>query len=358
MHNLPKFSSQEIASKFQHNQFYDRTFTFDHKGRIAQSEFGTIDSASSRGLITLDQCFDFANKVDHLKGADRYDCVTCKSKQEALKHNQIHKVPNILMITLQRFKSGHKNNDLVDFPIRGFDLSKHTITKDASMIYDLYGIVNHSGTLGFGHYTAKCFNGSVGKWLHYNDSMVSEIQSLNTFTGQGYGFDSSVANSDQVQDFVSKGLKNELVTSHAYVLFYKRRGFNPESIEDFEALKISNSGEMDHLIHVTESTQASSTAPSSTPPPTAPSALETPFAVPQKEAPSGAASSFLESANSANLEDLQQIHMMEMAANDPKNSHASALDKSMEAEPAATIENALMHDSSDNGSHGSHHKED
>ena len=254
LHKLQGYTSQEIASKFQANQLYDRTFTLDNHGRIIENEFGMIDSSSSsKNVVNLDQCFEYSHKVDILKGADMYDCIKCNSKQEALKKNQIQKVPNVLMLTLQRFKNGIKNNELVDFPIRGFDLSKYAIVQDETMIYDLYGIVNHSGTLGIGHYTAKCYNEAEGRWLHYNDSHVSEIKSGNSFSVNGHGPDSKMTSSEQILNYVSHHLKQELVTMHAYVLFYKRRGFDPKTQEDFDALKVASTGEMDHMIKLTES---------------------------------------------------------------------------------------------------------
>ena len=70
------------------------------------------------------------------------------------------------------------------------------------MLYDLYGVVNHSGTLNFGHYTAKCFNVAENKWYTYNDSMVSQIKTM------------------------FSDIREEVVTPAAYVLFYKKRGFN------------------------------------------------------------------------------------------------------------------------------------
>lgn len=61
------------------------------------------------------------------------------------------------------------------------------------MIYDLYGVVNHYGTMGGGHYTAYCQNFLNKKWYEFNDSRVSEIS------------------------------KNDIVSGDSYVLFFRRR---------------------------------------------------------------------------------------------------------------------------------------
>jgi ubiquitin carboxyl-terminal hydrolase 4/11/15 len=61
------------------------------------------------------------------------------------------------------------------------------------VIYDLYGVVNHYGTMGGGHYTAYCQNFLNKKWYEFNDSRVSEIS------------------------------KNDIVSGDSYVLFFRRR---------------------------------------------------------------------------------------------------------------------------------------
>lgn len=43
-------------------------------------------------------------------------------------------------------------------------------------VYNLVGVVNHSGDIDFGHYTAECRNPINGKWYDFNDSSVHEIK--------------------------------------------------------------------------------------------------------------------------------------------------------------------------------------
>lgn len=77
-----------------------------------------------------------------------------------------------------------------------------TLTKEENAdehIYDLYGVVNHSGSLGGGHYTSMCFNEVEEKWFNFNDSFVTEVK--------------------------PPDVDKDLITPRAYVLFYMRRGF-------------------------------------------------------------------------------------------------------------------------------------
>jgi len=75
---------------------------------------------------------------------------------------KIFKFPNVLIINFKRFKFSAYNKQKLDneviFPIKNFNLgelfpdSTDKTKKDA--IYSLIGIINHSGGLGGGHYTA------------------------------------------------------------------------------------------------------------------------------------------------------------------------------------------------------------
>ena len=130
--------------------------------------------------------------------------------------------PKILMLQLKRFtskkgasksgKSGFFNlayaqicqqekvDEPVDFPLDGLDVQKYVKMncKEAgvSSTYDLFGIVNHFGSLNGGHYTATCKNSVDGEWYYFNDSSVSSA---------GHGGSSRI------------------MADAAYVLFYRRR---------------------------------------------------------------------------------------------------------------------------------------
>lgn len=57
--------------------------------------------------------------------------------------------------------------------------SKHNST--ANPTYRLVGIVNHSGDINYGHYTAECKNPINNKWYNFNDSSVSETKINSSF---------------------------------------------------------------------------------------------------------------------------------------------------------------------------------
>ena len=68
--------------------------------------------------------------------------------------------------------------------------------------YNLYGVVNHHGALGGGHYTAMAKNSVDGLWYSYDDERVCQME------------------------------EEDIVTSEAYLLFYIRTDMDGVSIKD------------------------------------------------------------------------------------------------------------------------------
>ena len=66
---------------------------------------------------------------------------------------------NDFMICFQFGVKRNKLNTLIDFPIKGLDMSCHILPRNSAcdvpdhQIYDLYGVCNHYGNMLGGHYT-------------------------------------------------------------------------------------------------------------------------------------------------------------------------------------------------------------
>lgn len=64
----------------------------------------------------------------------------------------------------------------MEFPLYNLDLSTFVTDVDflnsmnIDLKYDLYGIINHYGTLSFGHYVSIIKNLQENKWYKYDDS--------------------------------------------------------------------------------------------------------------------------------------------------------------------------------------------
>jgi ubiquitin carboxyl-terminal hydrolase 8 len=103
--------------------------------------------------------------------------------------------PNILAIDLKRFNNRFQKNQIyITFPLDELDLSSYVIGyKKDKFKYELYGVCNHSGGVMGGHYTSYVKNAN-GKWYHYNDTSVSEVE-----------------------------INESIVSPKAYVLFYRKK---------------------------------------------------------------------------------------------------------------------------------------
>jgi ubiquitin C-terminal hydrolase len=109
---------------------------------------------------------------------DRWFCDQCKTKVNAITKNTIWDLPKYLIISLGRyqfFPRPIKINTPVYYPLENLDMSKYySGFKNQSLKYNLYAVSNHFGNQNGGHYTAFRKNPD-GKWYHFNDENVSEI---------------------------------------------------------------------------------------------------------------------------------------------------------------------------------------
>ena len=108
-------------------------------------------------------------------------CSKCNKICIHSKKLKISQPPNILILSLQRFKknSNVKNNCFVSFS-ENLNLSNF-IDKDCGFEgdtnYILYAIINHTGTISSGHYYSylKISNSKDYNWYEFNDDKVIEL---------------------------------------------------------------------------------------------------------------------------------------------------------------------------------------
>ncbi|TPX70604.1 hypothetical protein SpCBS45565_g01590 [Spizellomyces sp. 'palustris'] len=131
-----------------------------------------------------------------------YKCDNCKSHQKASKSLKLYRCPEILVLHLKRFTYSYYSRDKIEtnvkFPAEGLvldEIMSDLEGRDLEVRYDLFGISNHMGGLGGGHYIAHVRNIDDKIWYEKNDTHVSLCTD-----GPGTGMGPS-----------------------AYVLFYQRR---------------------------------------------------------------------------------------------------------------------------------------
>ncbi|EPS68125.1 hypothetical protein M569_06655 [Genlisea aurea] len=158
-------------------------------------------SCDDDSRISLYKCVENFLKEDRLGPTDMWLCPVCKDRREADKKLDLWRLPEVLIVHLKRFfynertSETTKLNAFVDFPVEDFDLSNFIAARNDDgrlTSYELYGIINHYGNAGGGHYTAF-IKGKKENWYGFDDAKVSCLGD--------YG----------------------MVTPAAYVLFYKRK---------------------------------------------------------------------------------------------------------------------------------------
>jgi len=170
-----------------------------------------ITEKESRKTLTVCKCIEKYCQMEQLEETEMWFCNLCKEHVRAWKKFHIYRAPPILIIHLKRFHysaSTHRRDKIdtvIDFPLTGLDLTSEVMhwNEEEKPIYDCYAVSNHYGGLGGGHYTAYALNDDK-TWGHYDDSRVSV-------------------------DVDAK----EVVSSAAYVLYYRRRDIVFDTTPDF-----------------------------------------------------------------------------------------------------------------------------
>ena len=130
-------NKNNINLKLYHSSFND----------IVETTNGNIEK------ITIDDCFKLFTRKEELN--DIF-CEKCNKKTLFTKYLDIERIPKFLVLVLKRFKYTLMHMDkieyLINFPIEHLNLKEYTTQKKLLNNYDLYGIINHIGTITHGHY--------------------------------------------------------------------------------------------------------------------------------------------------------------------------------------------------------------
>lgn len=189
----------------------------------------TSSNAASTGRstpapVTLAQCLDKFTSGETLDAT--FNCTTCNEPRQIQKRLSIKRLPPVLSIQLKRFLhtgSFTKNEIRVEFPLI-LDMNKYTCDyendsstankmRKSPLLYELFGVVCHQGSLNTGHYTCmmKSSSGRVSiflsclitilltafffffplhcfflKWFHFDDAMVSTISVEDVIKANAY----------------------------------------------------------------------------------------------------------------------------------------------------------------------------
>ncbi|OHT10658.1 hypothetical protein TRFO_04160 [Tritrichomonas foetus] len=169
-------------------------------------------SLQVRGQISFENSFRLSLAEEKFIGKDKYFAESLGRKIEAKKSSCIKSAGDYLVIQLRRFEydiksfTKYKIDDKFVFPDE-FDLTPYTENPNGpKQIYELTGVIVHSGTTEVGHYVS-CVKQN-NKWYEINDQFSSFLNNKESIF---YGGNIQFMAHD---DFTTN--------PSAYILFYKR----------------------------------------------------------------------------------------------------------------------------------------
>ena len=131
-------------------------------------------------VLTLEDCFEHNEHVDHFTGDNKMYCNDCQKEAEADYQTVLYMPPTVLSIVLNR---GRGNLDFQEDFKFGIDLDIKKYIHNQSFKqygkYYLIGMVVHSGESSMnGHFIAYCRMDKNADWYCYNDAFVDPVDNI------------------------------------------------------------------------------------------------------------------------------------------------------------------------------------
>ncbi|XP_041916830.1 uncharacterized protein LOC121681260 [Alosa sapidissima] len=128
----------------------------------------------------LQDCLALFFQQSTLTKGDQMWCTQCGMRRDAAVLTTLSQPPEVLILHLKRFdcqgQTKRKLRTNVIFPLTNLDLSPYLSNSSSQHNnYSLYGVVNHTGDLDMGHYTACCRSSMTRRWHVFDDANVESL---------------------------------------------------------------------------------------------------------------------------------------------------------------------------------------
>nr|XP_009938600.1 PREDICTED: inactive ubiquitin carboxyl-terminal hydrolase 50 [Opisthocomus hoazin] len=145
----------------------------------------------AKSPCALQDCLKCFFQQDTLTWNNQIYCSWCGTKQDAAVKGTITKAPQIIIFHLKRFewqgKHRRKLSTEICYPLSNLDLAPYSsLLACQATAYSLCAVVNHSGFLDDGHYTAFCKHSVTEAWYSFDDAQITEIPSSSVQTDTAY----------------------------------------------------------------------------------------------------------------------------------------------------------------------------
>ncbi|KAJ8340401.1 hypothetical protein SKAU_G00350340 [Synaphobranchus kaupii] len=184
-HNSPDLQGESsIVTQLFEGQLSYLTVCMDCSHQIQQNQVFTMLSLPVPNHVikcSLQDCLALFFQQSTLTNTERRLCPECGLRQDTAVKTTLVKPPDILVLHLKRFecRGNHKKKlkTNVVFPLENLDLTPFSPNlSPRHSKYSLYAVVNHTGNLDMGHYTAYLHNAHTRSWHKFDDAAVSDVQ--------------------------------------------------------------------------------------------------------------------------------------------------------------------------------------
>ena len=195
--NIKTIKSFDISNKDLQNAFSDFYFYKENSSPIVDLFYGNFINVNKCGLGHITS-FDFSvynmlelsiskfkkdniiNLETLIQNYTQYGslgieefCEKCNCNSPSFFGMEILNAPDILIIFINRVINNQYFNNLLDFPTNLYFKDYVLEDKHLNNNFELIGVINHTGSASFGHYTADCKNFIDNKWYYFNDRWIS-----------------------------------------------------------------------------------------------------------------------------------------------------------------------------------------
>ena len=177
-------SKQGIVVDWCYNFIEEELSTFNLKPTIKEIDSQIISENlpimdKEQNYQSIQDCFNLFFEEEDLE--DPLYCFHCEGPESFSKKYSINRLPYVLILSLKRFKFNQNSNfklrQMITYPLYDLELGGKK--------YDLYGVINHYGSINSGHYTAIIKN-KAKEWILCNDSSVYKIEEKRVMHSNAY----------------------------------------------------------------------------------------------------------------------------------------------------------------------------
>ena len=176
-------NSYSIITDFFYGEYHtNKTCTGCNRSIDRYEPFCTVD-ININSADTLEECLKKYLSIEIMNPPDSIPCKKCGNVPTRSKVS-FWKLPRLLIICFKRFTNdGRKRNKLISFPMDNLMIGASL--DNCTNCYQLYSVINHSGSCGGGHYYSYCRD-MKGSWMMFDDHDVNQADDKKIVSPDSY----------------------------------------------------------------------------------------------------------------------------------------------------------------------------